>query len=589
VLVDGPAGLAHRRLAIIDPEGGAQPLTTDDGSLALVFNGEIYNFREVRRELEAKGRRFRTDCDTEVVLQSYAEWKEECLGRLRGMFAFGIWDRAAGRLFLARDRLGIKPLVYLTTRDYFAFASELQAFDSLEWDRSLDLEALDLYLHFQYIPAPYSIYRLARKLPPAHYMVVDQRGPRPPVRYWRLEMRPNHRLSEDEWLERVDAGVSDAVRSHLVSDVPFGAFLSGGVDSSTVVAYMTRHMQVPVRTFSISFDDPRYDESGFARMVADRLGTEHRQETVRPDAVAVLPKLVRHYGEPFADSSALPTYYVSQLASGAVKMVLSGDGGDENFAGYPSYQVVAWEHRLPTGAVRKARFAIGSLLRSAGLRPPIRRAEDVWFESVAYFGLELRRRLWRPEHHPIFEASRLWFDAQTRRAPTTDVCSRFQHVDLHTYLPYDILAKVDIASMCHGLEVRVPLLDHRLVELVAEIPASLKLRQTAGPDGVAFEAKHLLKQLARRQVPAEAIDRRKMGFSIPISEWFRDSLAPRLAHIASPESQLSELLEPHALQSLVEGHLAGEDHGWRLWSLVVLDEWLEQASQRRSSVSAACL
>ncbi|HEY4641153.1 MAG TPA: asparagine synthase (glutamine-hydrolyzing), partial [Thermoanaerobaculia bacterium] len=376
--------LSHRRLSIIDLEGGRQPLANEDASVHVTYNGEIYNFRELRKTLLDCGHTFTTVSDTEVLVHAWEEWGRDCVEKLRGMFAFAIWDEKKQQLLLARDRAGIKPLYYYRSGSRFAFASELQAFSG--WERTLDPEALDLYLHFQYIPAPYTIYKEIRKLPPAHTLLISPRSEPDIRRYWSLRFEPGNGLSESQWLDELDAVISESVRLHLVSDVPFGAFLSGGVDSSLVTSYMSEHLRDEhVRTYSIGFDDPDYDELPYARIVSDYLHTTHREEMVYPDAIAILPELVRHYGEPFADSSAIPTYYVSRLAAADVKMVLSGDGGDEAFAGYASYAFMAREHRPARGFARRARFLLGSAGRRAHLLPPLADPRRTWFSMVAGF------------------------------------------------------------------------------------------------------------------------------------------------------------------------------------------------------------
>ena len=596
--VDKTVGLGHDRLAIIDPKGGHQPLFNEDESVWVTFNGEIYNYRELTATLESAGHHFRTKSDSEVLVHAFEEWGIDCLQRLRGMFAFAIWDVRKRKLFLARDRVGIKPLVYTSDVGRFAFASEIQALHALpDWEPTVDPQALDLYLHFQYIPAPFTIHQEVRKLPPAHYLEVDEAGRlRGPVRYWNLEFQPDYQLKEQEWVERLHTELEETIRLHLVSDVPFGAFLSGGLDSSTVVAYMSQLLEQPVRTFSIGFDQEEYDETQYARQVARQFETEHHQEYVRPDALEVLSKLVRHYGEPFADSSALPTYYVSQLAASHVKMVLSGDGGDENFAGYSTYAHLAQRHRGPRGVYRRMRYGLGSIARAAGLRPKLPTPGDTWYESIAYFNPKLRAQLWRPDFHDLLDNTRCWFDDQSGRLPHNELRTRFQHLDINTYLPYDILAKVDIASMCHGLEVRVPLLDHVLMETVAEIPPDLKLRQSAanGTDHLlragadrGWIGKYILKRNAQRFFSPDFLNRPKRGFGVPIDSWFAGEQRPALEHaLGEALPLLDDYFDVQVIKRLVREHGAGCDHAWRLWALLFLGEWLGQQSKRPAATLA---
>jgi asparagine synthase (glutamine-hydrolysing) len=569
-------GLGHRRLAIIDLNAGAQPLPNEDGAIWVVFNGEIYNYRELTAQLTAAGHRFRTESDTEVIVHAYEQWGVDCLQRLRGMFAFAVWDGRRQVLVLARDRVGIKPLCYFEAPGLFAFASEMHAFRALdEYRPTLDLQSLDMYLQFQYIPAPFSIYREVRKLPPAHYLEIDRHGrTRGPQRYWQLTFTPDDRVGEAEWLERLDAALAETIRLHLVSDVPCGAFLSGGVDSSTVVGYMARELAHPVKTFSIGFAETDYDERGYAREVAQRLGTEHYDETVRLDW-DVFGELVRHYGEPFADSSSIPTYYVSRLAAAHVKVALSGDGGDEVFAGYPSYGNVMWAHRRPRDVVSRVRHAAGNALRAAGRRPALPTPGDTWYDWTVYFNEVGRTRLWRPEFHHLLPATRGWFDARMADGASADLCAQLQHFDLHNTLPYDMLTKVDIASMCHGLEVRVPLLDHVFLDIAARIPTRFNVRQDLGTR--TFDGKRLLKRNAEQFLPPEFWRRRKQGFELPIRHWLDGELrGPLEERLLRSASHLDGLFDRAYVRELVAQHSPAHDHAPRLWSLLVLSEWLEQ-------------
>jgi asparagine synthase (glutamine-hydrolysing) len=590
--IDGPAVLGHRRLAIIDPEGGEQPVANEDRSLWITYNGELYNFPELKRELEDLGHRFRTHCDTEVVVHAYEQWGAGCLERLRGMFAFAIRDTRRRQMFLARDRFGIKPLYVLQQGGVVGFASELQAFDVLpEFDPTTDLQAIDLYLQFQYIPAPYTIFREVRKLPPAHWMRISDDGRiEGPQRYWNLEFHADESLGEAEWIERLDAALRESVTAHLISDVPFGAFLSGGVDSSTVVAYMSEVLREPVKTFSIGFEESEYDETSYAREVARRFGTDHHEEIVRPDALGILPELVRHYGEPMADSSAIPTWYVSQLASRHVKMVLSGDGGDELFAGYTSYPYLLWSQRKPAALHKRLRHAVAGAARRAKLLANNDSPEDFWFGNTTYYNESLRSRLWRPEFRSLMPATRAWYDGQFRLAPADDLLARFQYIDVNGYLT-SILAKVDVASMCHSLEVRVPLIDHAFTDVITRIPARLKVhRPGRGPlrDDTPLEAmtgKYLLKKTAERFFPKEFLDRRKRGFDVPIRNWLARGAHDETRERLLGSQRLEELFAPELMEEMLATEEARAAHGWRLWALLFLDEWLAQhASSRREAL-----
>ena len=580
----GGVGLGHRRLSIIDLDGGRQPLSNEDGSIWVTFNGEIYNFAELRHRLEQRGHRFQTKSDTEVIVHAYEEWGEKSVEHLRGMFAFAVWDEPRRRLFLARDRIGIKPLYYLELPGLFAFASEMQAFRVLpEFDPNIDLRALDLYLHFQYIPSPFSIYKEVRKLPPAHTLTVDaHRGAQQPARYWSLTLKPDNKLSESDWVDRLDSALSETVRSHLVADVPFGAFLSGGVDSSTVVAYMSRELNQPVRTFSIRYDQPEFDEGVFAREVADQFQTEHYEEYVKQDALGILPSLVRHYGEPFGDSSAIPTYYVAQLAGNHVKMVLSGDGGDELFAGYSRYEDLVYTHRKPAGHYRRLRHSIANASRSVGMLKPLPSPAATWFEMVTGVSSDELEQLWRPDYRGLVTNTGEWFHEQCNRLPKVDLCSQFQYLDITTYLPDDILSKVDIASMYHGLEVRVPLLDHVFLETVAQIPSDLKLKQSETTNGsrAPMVGKYLLKKTAERFFSKEFLNRPKRGFEVPIKTWFANELRSELEErLLDPSNKMSEFFELKHIRSLISEHVSSSNQTARLWSLVFLSEWFAQQTQ----------
>lgn len=580
VHVQGPVALAHRRLAIIDPATGRQPLSNEDASLWLVANGEIYNYRELRAELVALGHRFRTNGDCETILHGYAEWGVRVLERLRGMFAFALWDARRNRLFLARDRIGIKPLCYVHTAEGLAFASEIQALHAWPgWPRDIDMACLDQFLHLQYIPAPGSIYRAIRKLEPAHYLLVESGGPAPtPVRYWRFEWAPDEQRSESEWLEALDHGLRDAVSSHLVSDVPFGAFLSGGVDSSTVVAYAARELAEPLRTFTIGFDDPEFDEREPARQFAALAGTRHMEQVVGLDALSLLPKLVHHYGEPFADSSAVCTWRVCEAARREVPMVLSGDGGDEVFAGYSYFPKLVQDYPPLRGHARLLRRALGNLMRRAHLLKAAPDLPAAWHGRSPWFNEDRRAQLWRPPFRGLMRTTRDWNHRQFVAARAFDVLGQCQRVDIENYLPFDNLAKVDIASMAHGLEVRVPLLDHKLLELVARMPASMRLRKlTNGAGSESWCGKYALKKVASRFYPWEAITTPKRGFSVPVGRWLAGEQKTVVRErLLDQASGLDGWFERAEIEALIAEHGVAADHGHRLWALLVLAEWKAQ-------------
>jgi asparagine synthase (glutamine-hydrolysing) len=572
------AGFAFRRLSIIDVAGGTQPLDGEDGSCHLILNGEIYNHPDLRSELESAGHRFRTRSDAEVVVHGYEEWGDAVVERLRGMFAFALWDERRQRLLLARDRLGKKPLVYHEGGGGLKFASELQGLlADPTVPRQPDLRALHHYLTYQYVPAPWTAFQGVRKLPPAHLLVFEDG--RASVRpYWSLSSRPALRLSEADAATEVRRLLRDAVRVRLMSEVPLGAFLSGGVDSSAVVALMSEFGRV--KTFSIGFEEERFDERRWAAMVARRYGTEHHEFVVRPQAAEVLPALVEHYGEPFADSSALPTYYLSRLTRDHVTVALNGDGGDELFAGYDRYALLSAYRVL--GRVPRAAAAASATARALGPRLPASvrrllgavsaRPEESYARTVSYFSPEEKDALYTP-----------WMREQTRgddslgliesafaQADAPDLLGRTLQVDLVTYLPGDLLVKVDIATMAVGLEGRSPFLDHPLVEFVARLPTSLKRQRGRG--------KALLRRAVADLLPPEILARRKMGFGVPVSRWFRGELKDLLHDVVlSERARQRGMLAAAAVAGLVDEHERGVlDHGPRLWALLVLELWFRR-------------
>ena len=583
VVCRGAVGLGHRRLAIIDLSTGDQPMASDDGRVWIVFNGEIYNFRELRRELEAAGARFRTQSDTEVILRAYEADGPACVSRLRGMFAFAILDERTRRLVLARDRVGIKPLVYSWDGRRLLFASEIKGIvEDGAVPRELDRDALGEYLTYHYVPAPRTIFASVRKLPPASTLVLPLDGGAPEIsRYWRLRFAPESGIAEGEWIERLGAELADAVRSHMVSDVPIGAFLSGGMDSSTVVALMAEASPTPIRTFSIGFDEADFDELRFARQVAARYGTDHYELVVKPSALDVLPKLAWHLDEPFADSSAIPTYYVAKITREHVTVALSGDGGDENFAGYRRYaRALALGARMDRIPARLAR----PLLRLASRLLPIGAPGQAYAGLLGAGPLERYARLITYERPETLRralsddmadvAARVSAPASFGRLAaeggTADPVSTLQHIDIHTYLPDDILAKVDRTSMAVSLEARVPLLDHRLMEFVATIPSSLKLRDGTG--------KYLLKRAMAARLPAEILARRKMGFGVPLGTWFRAELRD-MTHdlLLAPRTRQRGIFRPSWVEWLVRTHEAGRrDCSARIWALLCFELWMRR-------------
>jgi asparagine synthase (glutamine-hydrolysing) len=575
-------GLAHNRLAIIDVATGQQPMTWRDGRYVLVYNGELYNFRELRAELQSYGADFETSSDSEVILAAYERWGAACVERFRGMFAFAIWDSTVRSMFVARDHIGVKPMFIAQTAEFFAFSSELQGVLSFAGvDRSVDIGAIDLFLHFQYVPAPFTVFNGVRKLEPAHALQLTAAAPlAPPREYWRPRFEPDRSKTEEQWLEELDHEISGSVKAQLVSDVPFGAFLSGGIDSSIVAYHMSRHLQQPVRTFTIGFDDAAYDESEQSAAVAKAIGADHHREVVHVDKYDLLDdlifKLQRHYGEPFADSSAIPTYCVSAMASKHVKMVLSGDGGDELFAGYNTYPAML--RGMPAERGRWPQWLAGSRkpddsLRARALAPPRPAALAQHALQYAYFNDAARAALYTEDtaarvaardHHDHYRRT---FQA----AGTEDCLSALQYLDLKTYLPGDILAKVDVASMYSSLEVRVPLLDHKVVEFAGRVPPEMKL---FAPDG-ALQQKYLLKKYANRILPGDAFARPKHGFGVPIDRWFQTDLYSQVRQRVTAADGILGLFRPEALERLVSSPDAAFAHAPRIWALLCLRAWAD--------------
>ena len=586
--LSGPVGLGHRRLSIIDLDTGRQPISSEDGTIWITYNGEVYNFPELRSELVAKGHSFSTRTDTEVVVHLYEELGPRCVDRLRGMFAFAIWDTRRRQMMLARDRLGQKPLYYLCDGRRLIFGSELKAVlipNGVE--RELDLAGLEAYLTLDYIPAPLTIYQGIRKLPAAHLLVCRE-GRVEIERYWKPDIvkssSNNHRSTVEDYAEELLELLRESVRIRMVSDVPLGVLLSGGVDSSTVVAMMSQLTDQPIKTFSIGSPHPDFDELPYARMVADRFGTEHHEFVVEPDALEVLPELLRAYDEPFADSSAIPTYYVSQLASMNVSVALAGDGGDELFAGYPWYSSLrdeSWVTRLPDGP-RRAMFALPYLVWPSSWRGKGRL--NMWRQPDAASRYSARRNRFPPRERQRLlspDLQKHMADVEhcnvvaraAGEALSADRVAMMQYADLMTYLPEDLLVKVDRASMWHSLEVRAPFLDHKLVEFALTIPTELKL--------VNGDAKHILKQVIGEWVPHEALYRPKMGFGIPLSHWLRGNMLgfAREVLLDGPTRRRGHFRSEY-ISDLLERHRSGRSNPTvtthQIWSLLYLELWFRE-------------
>ena len=590
----GPVGLGHRRLSIIDLAGGHQPIANEDETVWVVFNGEIYNFGELHDQLVKKGHVFKTRSDTEVIVHLYEEEGEKCFEKLRGMFAIAIWDARTRKLILARDRVGKKPLFYFYDGFRFAFASEMKAILEIPGvPRVIDSEAVSDYFSYLYIPAPKSIFKNIRKVLPGHYLVVSKEGIRE-REYWDLSFAHSSQLTEQEWCEQLLDTYREAVSIRLMSEVPLGAFLSGGVDSSSVVALMAGLVNKPVTTCSIGFAEQEFDETDYAREIASRFKTDHHEHVVRPDAVGIVEKLACHYDEPFADSSAVPTYYVSKAAREHVTVALSGDGGDENFAGYRRYYFDKRENTirgLLPAAVRNPVFgALASLYPKADWAPRIFRGKatfqnlarspiEGYFRSVSALKTELKEQVLQGDlrqelgGYDSLDVLRFYYE----QADTKDPLSRIQYVDIKTYLTDDILVKVDRASMANSLEVRAPILDHKVMELAASMPSSLKLQGMNG--------KYIFKKALEKLLPDSVLYRKKMGFGVPLAQWFRNDLKD-LAHSVIFNRSGDRLLNDSTVKRVWQEHQSGlRDRSTELWTLFMFRLWMQRFMKKSDTIA----
>ena len=582
--VNGSVGLAMRRLAIIDLKSGQQPIHNRDRTAWIVFNGEIYNYLELREKLEKLGHTFYTNSDTEAIVHAYDQYGSDCPKHLRGMFAFAIWDERTQELFLARDRVGKKPLLYAEVNGQLVFGSEFSAI-LLHPDVSKEIrpEAIDCYLSFMCVPAPLTAYRAIKKLEPGHSLRW-RKGEVKTERYWQPDFSKKLDIGEEEAGERAIEILRDAVKVRLMSEVPLGAFLSGGIDSSAVVALMSQESSEKVKTFSIGFEEQDFSELQHAKRIAEHVGADHHEFIVRPDAVEILPMLVEHYGEPYADSSAVPTYYVARETRRHVTVALNGDGGDESFAGYERYIAMGLTekyrkvpaffreslikeavNRIPTSPIRKSTVNSAKRLLEVVSKPRVNR----YMHWMSVFNEGLKEPLYsdafRQQTDRAFAASFLdtWFKKANGNGPVDTLLL----TDLMTYLPNDLLVKVDIATMAVSLEARSPFLDHHVIEFAASLPERLKLRR--------LTTKYLLKKVLRRLLPAENLDRRKMGFGVPIGHWFRGKMQPFLREVVLSDKALRRgLFKPEVVKQLVEQHTRSErDYSHQLWTLLMLELW----------------
>jgi asparagine synthase (glutamine-hydrolysing) len=580
-------GLAHKRLSIIDLKTGRQPLFNEDKSLILICNGEIYNFLDLREKLEKKGHIFKTNSDNEVIIHLYEEKEEDCLSDLRGMFAFAIWDRKGKKLFLARDRLGKKPLVYRSKNGEIAFSSELKALLNLPgFEKEIDIEAVDDFFTYQAIPSPKTVFKSVKKIPPGHYLIWKD-GEIKIERYWEIDFSKKLKLKdENEYMEILWEKLTESVKIRMISDVPLGAFLSGGVDSSTVVGIMSQLSDLPVKTFSVGFDVESFSELKYSRIVAERFKTEHYEFIVKPDVIEILPKLIWYYNEPFGDSSMIPTYYVANKTKDYVKVALNGDGGDENFAGYPRYYQTKFLEKLLK--ISKKTFLLNrvnkKLIEKIYKNYPYNfysrvfkwlcEADNSGFcyaytRRLTSFSPEWKEKLYSSffkneiKNYNSFEITqKLW-----EKVNNLDLLEKMIYCDFNLYLPEVLLVKMDIATMSNSIEGRSPFLDNEFVELIASFPPELKLKGKI--------SKYILKEKLKDFLPEEILKRKKMGFGVPIGKWFRDKLSDYLKEILLSESfKKCDLFNFNEVKKLIDEHTEGDiDHSSRLFLLLVFELW----------------
>jgi asparagine synthase (glutamine-hydrolysing) len=578
-------GLGFRRLSIIDLNTGHQPLSNKDNSIIIVFNGEIYNYLEQGELLKKKGYQFKTTTDTEVILYLYEEYGTDCLQYLRGMFAFAIWDDKKQQLFCARDRFGIKPFYYYFDNEKFLFGSEIKAIMAEgNIDRTISSEALDFYFAIGYVTGDLSIYRNIKKLRPAHFFLLSFKNNKASLvinKYWDINFDPDYSKSEKQWIEEIDACLTETVKLHMISDVPLGAFLSGGIDSSSVVAMMAKNSSLPVRTFSIGFREEIYSELKYSREIAEYYNCEFHEQIVEPESISLLPELVRAYDEPFADPSAIPTYYVSKLARKYVTVALSGDGGDELFAGYDIYNFFNRIHSFPLNfeSFRLNKIIWGSIYKTIPIPSLLKNTSYYLSRNKNYvnaysyvWSIEERQKLILDSFHVNEQgkSAESYEEGILRESNSKDFVSNMQLLDLKTYLVDDILKKVDRSSMMNSLEARVPLLDHKFAELSFRIPSNLKLKKK--------EKKYIFRQAMSGYLPNNILSHKKQGFNVPISVWFKGDLKEFTKDTLLSQNPLySDYLDKKFVTKVLKDNITKtKDRSSRIWSLLFFEEWLKQ-------------
>jgi len=577
-------GLGHRRLSIIDlSQAGHQPMSNENGKIWIVMNGEIYNFLELRRILEKRGHRFKSRTDTEVILHLYEDKKEDCLKDLRGMFAFAIWDVEKQKLFLARDRLGQKPLLYSFKSNTLVFASELSAIlQDAGINRDISLSSIDDFLKYRYIPAPFTIFKDVRKLPPAHFLTLENNKVKI-EKYWKLDYSKKIVAHEEEYCERILDLLKESTKIRLVSDVPLGAFLSGGIDSSAIVGTMAQLIDKPVKTFSIGFEEKSFNETPYAKIISKKFGTEHKEFMIKANALEILPELIAHFGEPYGDSSAIPAYYLSMMTREHVTVALNGDAGDESFGGYERYVAnrMAEKYKIPLCILKKItdktikyasesthhkdkinrlkRFMNGAVLNK----------EERYSSFISLFDDERREKIYSDYMKGEIERDirgNIILN-EYRKANVPDLIDSTLFVDLMSYMPGDLLPKVDITSMAHSLEARSPFLDHKFLEFSARIPSSLKIK--------GITTKYILKKALKGMLPESILKREKMGFGVPVGKWFRDELRDYTYEILlDSKTTKRNYFKKESVKQLLDDHCKGKvNNGARIWSLLNLELW----------------